>query len=69
MPGNMTHKELHFIEDCLGAESLAAQKCSYFSSQTTDQEVAQMCTDLANKHQQHYNTLLKHLQSSSRGIQ
>lgn len=69
MHGNMTHKELHYLEDCLKAEQLAAHKCSFFGSQSQDREVSEICMNMANKHQQHYNTLLKHLQNHNTGIQ
>jgi spore coat protein CotF len=67
MPG-MTHKELQYLEDCLKAEQLAVHKCNFFSSESQDPEIQEVCMNMANKHQQHYNTLLRHLQSSS-GVQ
>ena len=62
---SMTHKELHYLEDCLKAEQLSVQKCNFFSSQSQDPEVSSICSNMANRHQQHYNTLLQHLQNSS----
>lgn len=63
---NMTQKELHSLEDCLLAEELAIKKCTVFGNQTSDPEVAEICKNLASRHQQHYNTLIQHLQNSSR---
>jgi len=59
----MSHRELHFLEDCLKAEEMAIKKCNMLSDSTSDPEVREICKNLANKHQQHYNTLLQHLQS------
>lgn len=61
----LTHRELHLLEDCLMAEQLTIKKCNTFGEQTTDPEVGEICKNLANKHQQHYNTLLQHLQNSA----
>ncbi|WP_350342630.1 spore coat protein [Proteinivorax tanatarense] len=60
----LSQKELAYIEDQLGAEELAIQKCRTYAQQTTDPEVREQCQNMADKHQQHYNTLLKHLRSS-----
>lgn len=59
----MTKRELHHLEDCLKAEEMAIKKCEMFGSQTSDPEVAEICKNMANRHQQHYNTLIQHLQS------
>ena len=70
MQGKMTHKELHYLEDCLKAEQLAIHKCNFFGSESQDREVSEICMNMANRHQQHYNTLLKHLQNRNySGIQ
>lgn len=62
---NLTQRELHYIEDCLKSEQLAIKKLQMFGNQTSDPEVSEICMNLANKHLQHYNTLLQHLQSDS----
>jgi rubrerythrin len=63
----MNNRDLHSLEGCLKAEKLAIEKCKLFSSLTKDPEVSAICLNIANKHQQHYNTLVKHLQSSTQG--
>ena len=62
---NMSQRELHYIEDGLKAEQLTIKKYQMFGNQTSDPEVSEICMNLANKHLQHYNTLLQHLQSNS----
>jgi len=61
---SMTQRELLNLHDCLRAEKLAIKKFGMLSAQSRDPEVTEICTHLANRHQQHYSTLLKHLQSS-----
>jgi len=58
----ITRRELHYIQDCLKAEEMAIKKCEKLGAQTSDPEVSEICMNLANRHQQHYNTLLQHLQ-------
>lgn len=60
----LTQRELHYLEDCLQAEEMAIRKCQAFAEGTQDPEAAEICKNMANKHLQHYNTLLQHLQSS-----
>jgi rubrerythrin len=60
----ITQRELHYLEDCLQAEEMAIRKCQAFAEAAQDPEVAEICKNMANKHLQHYNTLLQHLQSS-----
>jgi hypothetical protein len=43
---------------------MAIRKCQAFAEAAQDPEVAEICKNMANKHLQHYNTLLQHLQSS-----
>lgn len=59
----ITDRELHFLEDCLKAEAGAMKKCQLFAAATSDPEVSEICKKMANKHLQHYNTLILHLQS------
>ncbi len=57
----LSQKELAYLEDQLSAEQLTMKKMRFYAEQTTDPEIREQCQNLANKHQQHYNTLLKHL--------
>lgn len=61
----LTQKEFLYLEDCLKAERLAIKKCEFFGEQSSDPEVREICLNLANRHQQHYNTLLQHLHDGS----
>ena len=65
---NMTQRELHYIEDCLKSQQLTIKKYQMFGNQTSDPEVSEICMNLANRHLQHYNTLLQHLQGQSHTI-
>lgn len=57
----LTGKELSMIEDQLAHEQLAISKLKAYASQATDSEVQRLCEASARKHQEHYQTLLKHL--------
>ena len=58
---NLTSKELGFIEDQLSAEMVLIKKYQSMSGQTNDTVIKQKCDSIANKHQQHFNCLLGHL--------
>lgn len=62
---NMTQTELQYITDCLETEKKAIENYTAFARETRDPEVSEICKNVANKHQQHYNTLLQHLQNTS----
>lgn len=55
-------KELLYIKDYLSWELLAVKKCEETAKTMECQQLAQMVRDLGNKHQQHYNTILRQLQ-------
>lgn len=57
----LSQKELAYLEDVLSAEQLAMTKLRFYAEQTDDPQLREECQNLANKHQGHYNTLLKHL--------
>ena len=59
---NLTCKELSALEDQLGQEKLLVQKYQAMSGMCTNQQVVQCLGDCANRHQQHYNTLVSFLQ-------
>ncbi|QNO13707.1 spore coat protein [Alkalicella caledoniensis] len=60
----LSQKELNYVEDQLSAEQLTMTKLRFYAEQTNDPEIREECQNLANKHQQHYNTLLKHLRTN-----
>ncbi|MBQ7718857.1 MAG: hypothetical protein IJT38_06115 [Clostridia bacterium] len=57
----MTSKELQYLEDSLGMEQQLATKCTDYASKVTDAQLKTTLTNLANQHQQHYNSLLAQL--------
>ncbi len=60
---NITTKELTAIEDQLGTESNLVKKYRTFAQQCTDAQLKTKCTQIADKHQQHFNTLMTYLGS------
>lgn len=58
---NITSKELSALEDQLNYESLLVTKYRTFSEQCTDQVLKDKCTQIADKHQKHFNTLMYYL--------
>lgn len=58
---NLTSKELSAIEDQLSMEELLVKKYKSIASMTTDQQIKSKCEQIASKHQEHFNTLMGHL--------
>ncbi|GAB2698498.1 hypothetical protein ACFQWB_14080 [Paenibacillus thermoaerophilus] len=58
----LTDKELSYIQDFLSWELLAVKKCSHYMGECQDAEINELLREAAAKHQQHYNTILSHLQ-------
>lgn len=58
----LTDKELGYIQDYLSWELLAVKKCNHWANECQDADVAQMIRQAGAKHQQHYDTILSHLQ-------
>lgn len=50
--GNMSPKELLYVEDALGHVKFCMSKLNTASQQLTDPELKQFVTQMANKHQQ-----------------
>lgn len=59
---NLTDKELSAIDDQLNYEQVLVKKYRAFSQQCTDQVLKQKCNQIADRHQQHFNTLMTYLQ-------
>ena len=59
---NLTCKELSALEDQLGQEQMLVKKYQAMSGLCANQQVKQRLGDFANKHQQHYDTLVSFLQ-------
>ena len=58
---NLTAKELSALEDQLSMEQLLIKKYKMVASMATDQEIKTKCDQIANKHQEHFNRLMSHL--------
>ena len=59
---NLTTKELSALEDQLNYEQILIKKYRAFSSQCNDTQLKVKCNQIADKHQQHFNTLMGYLQ-------
>ena len=57
----LTSKELMHLEDFLGMEQNCAKTMNYFASSVQDAQSKQLFQQLAQKSQQHFQTLSKHL--------
>lgn len=57
----LTSKELTAIEDQLAAEQNLIKKYSMYAQTSQDQQIKSTCECIANKHQNHYDTLMGHL--------
>ena len=55
---NLTSKELSAIEDQLASEATAVKKLRMYAAQCPDAQVKTKCEQLAQKHQQHFNSLM-----------
>ena len=58
---NLTSKELTAIGDQLGIEENLIKKYKMYAQSSSDAQIKQKCTEIADKHQNHYNTLMGHL--------
>ena len=56
----ITSKELSWIEDQLTLEQLLIKKYRSVAENATDAAIAGKMASIAQRHEQHYNTLLKH---------
>lgn len=58
---NLSSKELSAIEDQLNYEQCLIKKYNSFASMCTDPTLKSKCSQIAGKHQQHYDKLLNYL--------
>ncbi len=58
---NLTGRELTAIEDQLAAEQLLVKKYQIYSQSSTDPQIKMKCEQIAAKHQNHFDRLLKQL--------
>ena len=59
---NLTLKELMALEDQLNSEQVLIKKYRGYASACQDAELKATCNRIADKHQQHFNTLMGYLQ-------
>lgn len=57
----LTTKELSAIEDQLSMEQTLIKKFNAYATMSTDPQIKAKCQQIAQKHQQHYNMLMNHL--------
>lgn len=58
---SITAKELSWLEDQLGLESLLIKKYRQAASETSDGELKSKCESIAKQHESHYNQLMNYL--------
>ncbi len=59
---NLTVKELMALEEQLNGEQVLIKKYRSFASDCQDAQLKATCNQAADKHQQHFNTLMGYLQ-------
>lgn len=59
---NITEKELMVLEDRMSGEQVLIKKYRMYAEQCTDAQLKAICNQIADKHQQHFNTLMGYLQ-------
>ncbi len=59
---NLTVKELAALEEQLTKEQLLVKKYQAYARECQDAELKATCNRIADKHRQHFNTLLGYLQ-------
>lgn len=59
----LSNKNLLILEDELNHEALLVHKYAQASNQCTDPQLRQLCSNIAEKHHNHFTTLLGYLNS------
>jgi len=58
---NLTAEELKALEDELNCEQLLVKKYHSYASLAQDTVIRDSCLQIANRHKQHFDTLMSHL--------
>jgi len=58
---NLTQKELTSLEEALGTEQLLVKKFRAYAQQAKDPEISDSAEQMAERHKQHYDTLMGYL--------
>ncbi|MDD3297362.1 MAG: hypothetical protein PHP19_00545 [Firmicutes bacterium] len=61
----LSSKNLSILEEQLSHEALIISKLRQYSRQCRDSELKNLCSNLAEKHKSHYDTLLNYVISRS----
>ena len=59
---NLTEKELSALEDQLNYEQVLVKKYKGYAGIAQDPQIRDLCNQLADRHKQHFDTLMGHLQ-------
>lgn len=59
---DLTEKELTALEDQLNYEQQLVKKYKGYAALAQDPQIRDVCTQLAARHKQHFDTLMGHLQ-------
>ncbi|MFW6030860.1 MAG: ferritin-like domain-containing protein [Halanaerobiales bacterium] len=65
-PVQVTTKDLSYIKDALSWELLAVKKCHHFVQECNDNQIKQTIEQIGRMHQNHYQKLLNHLETSNK---
>ena len=57
----ITEKELTAIGDLMSAEGVMIAKCNHLAQQTTDAALKDLYTQMAGRHQRHFDELFSNL--------
>ncbi len=60
----LTQKELNWLADQLDHEQLMITKFNSYANSSTDPQTRTLYQDIAQRHQNHFNTLMNYLKSS-----
>ena len=58
---NITSKELSALDDQLNMEQTLVKKYRTFANQCSDPQLKEKCSQIADRHMMHFNTLMHHL--------
>ncbi|MFD0869784.1 Spore coat protein [Chlamydia abortus] len=58
----ISEKELLYLKDFMSWELLAMKKCNETANACTDPQLKQLIKQVGEKHKQHYQSILAHLQ-------
>ncbi len=58
---NITSKELSALDDQLNLEQVLVKKYRTFANQCSDPQLKTKCSQIADRHQAHFDTLMNYL--------